>query len=184
MMRRAFLMLMFHKSLLASLTLPLADKKHDRSNGFLRSNIRYLAESANGGGSAHPLIPVMRNTRLPLIFVQLMNRSMLLESTVWAVWRLAVPMPSHAVKATRMTITSNTIILQQMTYTLLLKYLRNVLGGFWIKRVPFGHISVQGMHILILFSSTSILLLGQALTQELWSTTKLSVTPHAERTNR
>lgn len=36
--------------------------------------------------------------------------------------------------------------------------------------------SVQGMHILIPFSSTSILLLGHALTQELWSTTKLSET--------
>lgn len=34
--------------------------------------------------------------------------------------------------------------------------------------------SVQGMHILTRLSSTSILLLGQALTQELWSTTKLS----------
>lgn len=34
--------------------------------------------------------------------------------------------------------------------------------------------SVQGMHILMRLSSTSILLLGQALTQELWSTTKLS----------
>lgn len=46
--------------------------------------------------SSHPLIPVMRNTRLPLILVQLTNLSMLLESTVWAVCRLAVPMPSHA----------------------------------------------------------------------------------------
>lgn len=40
--------------------------------------------------------------------------------------------------------------------------------------VPLGHMSVQGMHILILFSSTSILLLGHARTHELWSTTKLS----------
>lgn len=39
---------------------------------------------------------------------------------------------------------------------------------------PFGQMSVQGMHILMRFSSTSILLLGHALTQELWSTTKLS----------
>lgn len=42
------------------------------------------------------MIPVMRNTKLPLILVQLTNLSMLLESTVWAVCRLAVPMPSHA----------------------------------------------------------------------------------------
>ena len=34
--------------------------------------------------------------------------------------------------------------------------------------------SVQGLHILIPFSSTSILELGQARTQELESTTKLS----------
>lgn len=40
--------------------------------------------------------------------------------------------------------------------------------------LPFGQMSVQGIHILMRFSSTSILLLGQALTQELWSTTKLS----------
>lgn len=40
--------------------------------------------------------------------------------------------------------------------------------------LPFGQMSVQGMHILMRFSSTSILLLGHALTQELWSTTKLS----------
>lgn len=40
--------------------------------------------------------------------------------------------------------------------------------------LPFGHISVQGLHILIPFSSTSILELGQARTQELESTTKLS----------
>lgn len=40
--------------------------------------------------------------------------------------------------------------------------------------LPLGQISVQGMHILMRFSSTSILLLGHALTQELWSTTKLS----------
>lgn len=39
---------------------------------------------------------------------------------------------------------------------------------------PFGQISVQGLHILIPFSSTSILELGQARTQELESTTKLS----------
>lgn len=45
---------------------------------------------------SHPLIPVIRNTRLPLILVQFTNWSMLLESTVWAVCRLAVPMPSHA----------------------------------------------------------------------------------------
>lgn len=38
----------------------------------------------------------MRNTKLPLILVQLTNLSMLLESTVWAVCRLAVPIPSHA----------------------------------------------------------------------------------------
>lgn len=42
------------------------------------------------------------------------------------------------------------------------------------KSSPFGQMSVQGMHILMRFSSTSILLLGHALTQELWSTTKLS----------
>lgn len=41
---------------------------------------------------------------------------------------------------------------------------------------PLGQMSVQGMHILKPFSSTSILLLGHALTQELWSTTKLSTT--------
>lgn len=40
--------------------------------------------------------------------------------------------------------------------------------------LPLGQMSVQGMHILMRFSSTSILLLGHALTQELWSTTKLS----------
>lgn len=39
---------------------------------------------------------------------------------------------------------------------------------------PFGQMSVQGLHILIPFSSTSILELGQARTQELESTTKLS----------
>lgn len=38
----------------------------------------------------------------------------------------------------------------------------------------FGQISVQGLHILIPFSSTSILELGQARTHELESTTKLS----------
>lgn len=43
-----------------------------------------------------------------------------------------------------------------------------------LKKIPFGQMSVQGMHILMRFSSTSILLLGHALTQELWSTTKLS----------
>lgn len=41
--------------------------------------------------------------------------------------------------------------------------------------LPLGQISVQGLHILIPFSSTSILELGQARTQELESTTKLSV---------
>lgn len=51
---------------------------------------------------------------------------------------------------------------------------------WWSVWSPLGQISVQGMHILILFSSTSILLLGQALTQELWSTTKLSITPHTK----
>jgi len=40
-------------------------------------------------------MPVMRKMRLPLILVQLTNFSMLLESTVWAVWRLPVPIPSH-----------------------------------------------------------------------------------------
>lgn len=40
--------------------------------------------------------------------------------------------------------------------------------------LPFGQMSVQGLHILIPFSSTSILELGQARTQELESTTKLS----------
>ena len=40
--------------------------------------------------------------------------------------------------------------------------------------LPLGQMSVQGMHILMRFSSTSILLLGQARTQELWSTTELS----------
>ncbi len=45
---------------------------------------------------------------------------------------------------------------------------------------PFGQMSVHGMHILMWFSSTSILLLGQALTQELWSTTKLSEIQTAE----
>lgn len=50
--------------------------------------------------SSHPLIPVMRNTRLPLILVQLTNLSMLLESTVWAVCKLAVPIPSHAERNT------------------------------------------------------------------------------------
>ena len=38
----------------------------------------------------------MRKTRLPLILVQLTNLSMLLESTVWAVCKLAVPIPSQA----------------------------------------------------------------------------------------
>ncbi len=33
--------------------------------------------------------------------------------------------------------------------------------------LPLGQMSVQGMHILMRFSSTSILLLGHALTQEL-----------------
>lgn len=42
------------------------------------------------------------------------------------------------------------------------------------KTSPFGQMSVQGLHILIPFSSTSILELGQARTQELESTTKLS----------
>lgn len=41
-------------------------------------------------------------------------------------------------------------------------------------RLPLGQMSVHGMHILMRFSSTSILLLGHARTQELWSTTKLS----------
>lgn len=50
----------------------------------------------NQVSGSHPLIPVMRNTKLPLILVQLTNLSMLLESTVWAVCRLAVPIPSHA----------------------------------------------------------------------------------------
>lgn len=43
---------------------------------------------------------------------------------------------------------------------------------------PLGQISVQGTHILTWFSSTSILLLGQARTQELRSTTKLSGGDH------
>lgn len=40
--------------------------------------------------------------------------------------------------------------------------------------LPLGQMSVQGLHILIPFSSISILELGQARTQELESTTKLS----------
>lgn len=40
--------------------------------------------------------------------------------------------------------------------------------------LPLGQMSVQGLHILIPFSSTSILELGHARTQELESTTKLS----------
>lgn len=47
---------------------------------------------------------------------------------------------------------------------------------FRCRWIPLGQMSVQGMHILILFSSTSILLLGHARTHELWSTTKLSAT--------
>lgn len=47
----------------------------------------------------HPLMPVMRKMRLPLILVQLTNLLILLASTVWAVCRLPVPMPSHTDKA-------------------------------------------------------------------------------------
>lgn len=136
---------------------------------------------------SHPLIPVMRNTKLPLILVQLTNLWMLLESTVWAVCRLAVPIPSHAGVHSKTAQHTSKISSNKDYQTArnphLLSHTVNFtsVGEAEIKLVyvynrPLGQMSVQGMHILMPFSSTSILLLGHALTQELWSTTKLSET--------
>lgn len=60
-------------------------------------------------------------------------------------------------------------------HTILWKYYKKKPNyQVWL-HLPLGQMSVQGIHILMRFSSTSILLVGHALTQELWSTTKLSV---------
>lgn len=84
---------------------PLSSERclDSRAMLFVNSVKRFKLQSSQCllGKSPHPLIPVMRNTRLPLILVQLTNLSMLLESTVWAICRLAVPMPSQAAKQFR-----------------------------------------------------------------------------------
>lgn len=122
---------------------------------------------------SHPLMPVMRKMRLPLILVQLTNFSMLLESTVWAVWRLPVPIPSHTEHKQYSTCLQTEHHTYLQYYQMPLEVICS-LGNSEAMFLLFGQMSVHGMHILMSFSSTSILLLGQARTHELWSTTKLS----------
>lgn len=65
--------------------------------------------------------------------------------------------------------TQNGFRLQLQDYHLL-----NHTGFLNKDSLPLGQMSVHGLHVLIPFSSTSILGLGQARTHELISTTKLS----------
>lgn len=117
---------------------------------------------------SYPIIPVTRKWRLPWILVQLMKLLMLLESTVCL---SSAPVPSHTTGMTR-----NNHIWQ----------LRSNLGGRSEKShlysfQPFGQSPLQSSHFLWPSFSTSILSDGQALTQELPSTTKWAVRRRKKR---
>lgn len=102
----------------------------------------------------YPRIPVTRKWRLPWILVQLMKLSMLLESTVCL---CSAPVPSHTAR-----VETNTISCDKWKITLV----------FCVCFQPFGQSPLQSSHCLWPSLSTSILSGGQALTQELSSTTK------------
>lgn len=117
---------------------------------------------------SYPIIPVTRKWRLPWILVQLMKLLMLLESTVCL---SSAPVPSHTKGMTR----NNHIWL--LRYNLGGRSEKSHLYSFQ----PFGQSPLQSSHFLWPSFSTSILSAGQALTQELPSTTKWAVRRRKKR---
>lgn len=109
----------------------------------------------------YPRIPVTRKCRLPWILVQLMKLSMLLASTVCL---FSAPVPLHTTWGDR------TPSWQQLM-TDRSSALRKVCLGF-NQCEPFGQSPLQSSHWRWPSLTTSVLSWGQALTQELPSTTK------------